>query len=136
MVAQIKRKAGITPLQFRTHYDTVHVPLLQSLFGVEFPLSHTRHYIARRAIAAPRSGTNSNDDYPAILYREGFKGSDVEYDAIAILVFRDNEHFNRFKDMFFQEDIQQKIRDDEENFQDTQYKMACALEEAVTTLGG
>jgi hypothetical protein len=136
MVAQIKRKPGMTPLQFRNHYETVHVPLLQSLFGIEFPLSHTRHYVTRLPLSeTQQSGTNSNSDFPAVRYREGFKGSNVEYDAISILLFRDLEHFNRFKNLFFEPKIQRQVREDEVNFQDVEYKLACALEEAVTTLG-
>lgn len=135
MVAHVKRKDELTPLEFRTYYDTKHVPLLKSLFGSAFPISHTRFYITRSSVLSPATGMNPNEAFPAVRYREGFRGSEVDFDAIAILVFRDNEHFNTFKEMFFQEDIQRKVKDDEKNFQDTGYKMACALEEPVVTYG-
>jgi hypothetical protein len=40
----MKRRSGITPHQFKEHFETVHIPLLKSVVGEDFPLSHTRHY--------------------------------------------------------------------------------------------
>ena len=123
LVAQIKRKATLTPQEFRNHYDTVHVPLLKSLVGPAFPLTHTRHYITR-LLESP---------FPPMRYREGFKGSEIEFDAISIMVFRNAEHFEEFRNVFFQVEVQKTMKEDEERFQDTEWKMACKVEEPVVT---
>jgi hypothetical protein len=123
IVAQIKRKPTLTPHDFRHYYDTVHVPLLKSLVGPAFPLTHTRHYITRLA----------ESPFPAVRYREGFKGSEVDFDAVTIMVFRDTAHFDHFREVFFRESVQKSMREDEEKFQDTEWKMACAVEEPVVT---
>lgn len=67
VLALIFRKPSITPDQFRTHYDTVHVPLLKSLVGDTFPMTHTRNYITRTSSASPPSSppTTTPATHPA-----------------------------------------------------------------------
>ncbi|KAH9897404.1 hypothetical protein F4778DRAFT_743465 [Xylariomycetidae sp. FL2044] len=42
----------MSPADFRHHYDTAHVPLLKSLVGPAFPLTHTRNYVTRNPAGA------------------------------------------------------------------------------------
>ncbi|KAI8935080.1 hypothetical protein NX059_007675 [Plenodomus lindquistii] len=123
MIAQIRRNQDMTPSEFRNHYDTVHVPLLKSLVGPAFPLTHTRHYITR----LPKS------PFPAVRYREGYKGSEVEFDALTIMVFRDTEHFKEFRNAFAEKEVQRQMREDGAIFLDEEWKMACAVDEPVVT---
>lgn len=43
----VYRSPELTPVQFRDHYENKHIPLMKSLTGHDFPLSHARHYIER-----------------------------------------------------------------------------------------
>lgn len=48
IVAFFWRKPGLTPQEFRHHYETNHILLLLDLFGPAFPKSHTRFYLPRQ----------------------------------------------------------------------------------------
>ena len=50
------RKPGLTPAQFRIHGEQIHIPLIKSLTGPLFPLSHVRRYIHRTKIAEEAGG--------------------------------------------------------------------------------
>lgn len=73
------------PAAFKSHYESTHVSLLQSIAGSHFPKVHVRRYVHRTESSA--SSTNDKD-YPATVLMGA--QSDFKYDAIAELVF-DNE---------------------------------------------
>jgi uncharacterized protein (TIGR02118 family) len=75
----VYRKPGMTPEDFKNHYENVHVPLVRDIAGPHFPLSHKRRYIQRTELP---DGT-----YPAIL----LSGSqeDFRFDAVAELTYKD-----------------------------------------------
>ncbi|KAI1855420.1 hypothetical protein JX266_000285 [Neoarthrinium moseri] len=88
------RKEGWTPEQFKDHYETKHLPLMQSIGGSLFPLAHTRRYLHREKTAAAEGEPTGNAYYPATVPMGS--QSDFDYDAIAELEFEDADHFQRF----------------------------------------
>lgn len=80
------RKPGTTPAAFKSHYETSHVPLVQSIAGDHFPKAHTRRYIHRTERSASATH-DDDDDHPASVLVGA--QSDFEYDAIAELIFDD-----------------------------------------------
>ncbi|ORX94172.1 EthD domain-domain-containing protein [Clohesyomyces aquaticus] len=102
----ITRKPTISPEEFKTYWDTKHVELLKSIAGDNFPLTHTRHYIARPA--------ETNGSWPAAI----LIGSqdDFTYDGIAELVFPDESAFQTFFGIVSAPEAAAKIAADEETF--------------------
>ncbi|KAF2468318.1 uncharacterized protein BDR25DRAFT_231806 [Lindgomyces ingoldianus] len=137
VIALIYRKPGLTPAQFRTHYDTVHVPLLKSLVGDTFPITHTRNYVTRTRTRsddmAPTSisSDSNNELWLPTLYRG--QPSDFPYDSMTVMVWEDKTAFERFCEVFYHEEVQEKMQDDEEKFIDRRFRMVCALEEPIVT---
>lgn len=104
----ITRKPTLTPTEFKTHWDTVHIPLLQSIAGEDFPISHTRHYIAR----PPQQ--NIDGTWPAAVLVGGQE--DFPYDGIAELVFENEKAFQRFMGKVSEPEAAARIAADEEMF--------------------
>lgn len=61
------RKEGMSFENFREHYETVHIPLMQKLGGKLFPISHHRRYALQTGPATP-------------------------FDCVAELLYRDASH--------------------------------------------
>lgn len=97
------RKPDLSPADFKAHHETSHVPLLQSLTGDHFPLSHTRHYIDRPA----------NDSSATVLVGTQ---ADFEYDAFGELTFANSGGFQTFVGIVGQAEAAEKIAADEEKF--------------------
>lgn len=140
VVAFIRRKEGITPAEFRKHYDTVHVPLLKSLVGSTFPFSHTRNYVTRTPIDDPSSsdlqegepsGNVKKGAFEPILYMG--QATDVSYDSITFMVWEDKAAFDRFNKLFSTEEVYGRIAEDNENFVDRRFRLAYAVDEPVVT---
>ncbi len=141
VVAHIRRRQDITPSEFRTHYDTVHVPLLKSLVGTAFPLTHTRNYVTRipnTSDATPptpdksqASGKVPGTEFAPIMYRG--EASSVDYDSLTVLVWEDYPAFERFLEVFSSKEVSEKILEDEKNFKDQSVKRIYALEHPSTT---
>ncbi|KAL2793193.1 EthD domain-containing protein [Aspergillus keveii] len=104
------RKAGITPAEFKTHYDTVHVPLIQSLGGDALPIYHKRFYLAR-----PLAGEDST--YPAAVVLGAQE--EFPYDCITEIAFENEEKFKEFFAKRMQPGIKEAIDADEEKFLDS-----------------
>ena len=77
----LTRKAGISHAEFKKHYESSHIPLLQQFGGEYFPKRHTRHYL------------QFNDDQPVVL--QG-KDAGSGFDALAEVVFDDENGFKNF----------------------------------------
>jgi hypothetical protein len=82
-----RRRQDITPEQYRDHYENVHIPLMMNLTGETFPLSHVRHYVKRTA-----DPSSTDVPFPAELLIG--EQSDFDFDAVAILTWRDIAHFD------------------------------------------
>ncbi|KAI1634903.1 hypothetical protein F4809DRAFT_616660 [Biscogniauxia mediterranea] len=136
IVAFIRRKEGITPAEFRAYYDTVHVPLLKSLVGSAFPLSHTRNYVTR----TPAGGSSNTDfqkdessakqDFVPVVYIG--QASDVNYDSITTMIWEDKAAFDRFNQIFSTREVLGQIAEDNKNFVDTSLRLVHAVDEPVT----
>lgn len=135
VVALLKRKDGMTPAEFRTHYDTVHVPLLRSLVGSTFPLSHTRNYVTRNPTGNPSpSGDVKQDDFLPVVYMG--QASDVNFDSVTVLVWEDKSAFDRFQQVFSTEEVYGRISEDEKNFLNPNLRLAYAIDKPVVTNRG
>jgi uncharacterized protein (TIGR02118 family) len=118
------RKPGLSPAEFKSHYESSHVPLVQSLTGSLFPKSHTRRYIQRADSA----------NHPATVL-VGTQ-ADFEYDAIAELIFDDEGAFQAFFACVSEAKAAEKIAQDEDKFLD-RTKMKVVIEgDSIVTYGG
>jgi hypothetical protein len=108
------RKSGTTPAQFREHYENKHVPLICSVTGNLFPLTHTRWYIQRSAGKA--EGTSRNADFPATVL-QGTQ-ADADFDAIAELTFVDEAAFQAFFEFYMNQEAAKELHEDEARFLD------------------
>lgn len=118
------RKPGISPAEFKSHYESSHVPLVESIAGSLFPKSHTRHYIQRADGA----------DHPATV----LVGSqaDFGYDAIAELIFDNEAAFQAFFARVTEPKAAEKIAQDEDKFLD-RARMKVVIEgDRIVTSGG
>ena len=134
IVIYATRKPGTSPSQFKTHYEKNHVPLIRSLAGDKFPLSHTRHYIAR---TPGENATNdpTNSGHPALT----FAGTqpDFDYDAFAILTWENEAKFQEFFGIVSAPENAAKIASDEEAFLDrTKLKIAAVDQTSSTARPG
>ena len=123
------RKPGTTPAAFKSHYESSHVPLVQSIAGAHFPKAHVRRYIHR----TERSASATDDDYPASVLAGA--QSDFEYDAIAELIFDDEVAFQTFFGLVSQPEAADKISKDEDMFLDRAKMKVVVLGDCVTTSG-
>ncbi|KAL5337429.1 hypothetical protein BJX70DRAFT_246322 [Aspergillus crustosus] len=122
----VTRKPGLTPTEFRTHYDTVHLPLIQSLGGADFPLSHKRLYLSR-----PDPGADNS--YPATT----IMGSpeDFPYDCITELTFVDEAGMRRFFRRRMEDGVREVVEKDEGGFMDSEKMKLVVLGGVVETTG-
>lgn len=85
VVIFITRKPTLSPEEFKDHWENRHVPLLKSLAGARFPLSHRRHYLSRDP-SAP--------DYPLRVLVGQLK--DFDFDAFTVVTFESETAFKEF----------------------------------------
>jgi EthD domain len=108
------RKPGVSPTEFKSHYESSHVPILQSIAGSLFPTSHTRRYIHR--VQGSADGGADNTSHPAtVLIGEQ---ADFEYDAIVELVFDNEAAFHAFSARISESEAAERIARDENLFLD------------------
>lgn len=124
------RKPGMDPAAFKSHYETTHVPLLQSIAGSHFPKVHARRYVHRT-----ESSASSTDDkhYPATVLMGA--QSDFEYDAIAELVFNNETAYQTFFGLVCQQEGGEKFAKDEEMFLDRSKTKVVVLGDCLSTSG-
>lgn len=106
------RKPGLSPADFKTYWETKHVPLVKELTGDKFPNSHTRHYIQRSAVP----GGADNTSWPAAVMLG--EQSDFDYDAWAVLDFDSKEAFEAMFAKISEKDAAERLGADEEAFLD------------------
>lgn len=90
----IKRKVGLTPEQFRAHYESSHATLVCELAGT--PPEYRRHYIQH----PPES--------------EG--GPIVDFDVMTEFVFNDREEFDRWIGKLYAPEAHERLAADEAQF--------------------
>ncbi|KAH8174506.1 ethD domain-containing protein [Sarocladium implicatum] len=115
-----RRRQDLTPAQFKDHYENVHVPLLKNLTGDTFPESFVRHYIKRDhdpdapKLPSCEAHGDGNLEWPAALLMG--EQSDIVIDAVAVLTYRDKEHFESNWAFFKDEEFVKIITEDEAKF--------------------
>ncbi|KAF2731795.1 hypothetical protein EJ04DRAFT_514357 [Polyplosphaeria fusca] len=107
----VTRKPTISSDQFREHFESTHIPLLQSITGPLFPV-HKRHYIAR----AERKGfgTTANPDNPPLVLRG--VPQDFDHDVVAELTWESEKLFHDFYKTIYESKAAAQLATDEESF--------------------
>lgn len=100
------RKPGMSPAEFMDFYDNTHVPLIKKQMGASFPLSHSRYYVKRQPGEANTA--------PVVFFGEA---SDVTYDVIALMTFRDEAHLLHFQSKYADPEIGGPIHASGQKFQ-------------------
>lgn len=103
-----RRRQDLTPEQYRDHYENVHIPFMKDLTGDTFPLTHVRHYVQR----------DGPPDFLAVLM-PGSNQSSFDFDAVAVLTYRDQAHFDANWAFFLNETTQKLIQEDEVKFSES-----------------
>ncbi|KAG9192123.1 hypothetical protein G6011_10857 [Alternaria panax] len=88
---------GLNLTEYAHHYDNVHIPLVKSLTGPNFPAVHTRHYFGGNPAFV-------NASYP------------VNWNSMATMEFRDQAHALTFLNIIGQPAAKAKIEEDEHLF--------------------
>ncbi|MCJ1381313.1 hypothetical protein MMC17_004423 [Xylographa soralifera] len=124
------RAPHVTPTEFKTHYETKHIPLLLSVMGSIFPKKHTRYYLPKHA--APTSPDNPTPTYVPTV----FMGTpeDFSYDVIAKLEFEDEKGFHAFFAKFMEPEVSRVLGEDEEKFVLRSMLRSVKVEDGVVTL--
>lgn len=118
IVVFLTRKPGLSPAEFKDHYENKHVPLLHSLGGPTFPLSHTRHYLARDP---------SNPEHPPIVVWGNPEGFD--YDAFVEVTFESEAALREFQKVM----VSPEVLEDEDRFTDRTKLRAVVMGETTVT---
>ena len=98
------RKAGTTHEEFREHYENNHMPLLKSIFGDAFPISHTRYYV------------KPDEQGNAVTFVGPQALNNV--DCYGLLVFEDEAHFGRLMETMGVPENGKKVQEDDHKFLD------------------
>lgn len=110
----LKRKAGITPEQFRKHYEEVHAPLASNYMPTA-----TRYF--RRYITAEANPTVGNV-------------TSLDIDVITELWFETREDFEKTMAIFASPEVRAIIAADEENLFDRDHIKLVTVTECETEL--
>lgn len=125
------RKAGTTPADFRAHYEEKHMPVIKTMAGEHFPLSHVRYYIHRTSTTTPGAGDTERNTYNPATVLMGSQ-ADFEYDAFVEMTFEDEKAFQTFVNILRQPENAKWIAEDEERFLDLEKKPTAVLGDVVT----
>jgi hypothetical protein len=104
------RKPGTSPVEFKAHYESTQAPLLKEISGPLFPLTHARHYLHRAGEANPDANN------PAIVLLGTQEG--IDCDSYPLLVWEDEDAFQKFFAALSQPEAAARIAADEEKFLD------------------
>lgn len=110
----LKRKEGLTPEQFRDHYENSHVPLGEKFIG-HLLTSFSRHYPGTMA-------DFTSDDWTTGRMGDGDAG--CAYDAISIYEFRDEEAIAEMATILARPEVCGALSEDERRFLD---RSACRM---------
>lgn len=113
VVLHANRKPGMTPQDFKSHYEDVHVPLVKQMSADLFPITHTRRYVSRPRESSTNPVNETNNS------AETSSPSGPGYDAIIEMVFENEETFHKFSSLLAHPDNAPKIAEDCALFLDT-----------------
>lgn len=114
----VTRKPGLSPAAFKDHYENKHIPLIQSLAGPIFPVSHIRHYLARDPV---------DPEHPPIVVYGSPEGFD--YDAIVEVTFENEAALQEFQKVM----LSPEVLEDEDSFTDRTRLRVVAMGETTVT---
>jgi uncharacterized protein (TIGR02118 family) len=117
LVFFFRRKPGMTPEEFRRHYETKHVPLAIRL--LPYFKDYRRNYIRHDESYRPRG-------------REATKQPD--FDVVTEITFENRESFDRMMQALTEPTIHSQIIADEEHFMDRSAHQMFFVDEEVTPL--
>lgn len=113
------RRPDVTPDQFRERMENVHVPIIRDVMGEHYPTCYTLRYVVRvDSGAGDRLGANTASkkrappDAPVVLVGSP---SDLGWDAMGEMVFRDELHVQQGLGTINSPDGQ-RVKEDEEVF--------------------
>lgn len=107
------RLPTLSPTSFRTHYETVHLPLVRSLAGEAFPTHHKRIYTARAAEPPHEAQTLPLPGRDPAQSKRFF-----DWDVVVEMSFETPEKMQEMLGAVMREDVAKKLREDEERFLD------------------
>jgi hypothetical protein len=120
MIFLLKRKAGLTPEQFRAHYENSHVKLVQKHIGHLF-VGYRRNY-PRFASLAPSGATAGSQPAPY----------DLGYDCVTELWLRDEAALTEVHSVFNDPAIKPILAADEASFLQPEATVMIVSEEVDT----
>lgn len=114
------RKPGITPAQFRAHYEQNHMAKIKEMSGQHFSLTHVRRYIHRTSIDPANTNNDEASERNSSTPATVLSGSqaDFDYDALVEMTFENEEAFKTFYGILMEPENAKWIADDEEKFLD------------------
>lgn len=127
----IKRKEGLSPAEFRWHYDNVHIPLVRALVGPTFPLSHTRIYVTRNRKTVVTTEDGKSSQYFSPVIHLGDPSADIDYDSVTMMVWENKMAFDRFNDALADPENMAQLLADTGKFADASKLIIYAVEEPV-----
>lgn len=110
----LKRKEGMTPEQFRHHYENNHIPLGETFIG-HLLTSFSRHYPGTMNDFASDDWTHG---------RMGAEDTGCAYDAISIYEFRDDAAVVEMTEILKRPEVSKALSEDENRFLD---RPACRM---------
>ena len=117
VIMYLTRKQGMSPAEFKSHYESNHVPLIVSIFGDLMPTLYSRRYI-ERSDEAPH-------DANVLIGQQ----TDFPYDCITELVFDNKQKLDAFNAVYYRPDIQNTIQEDEARFAQHDKLVAVKIED-------
>jgi hypothetical protein len=120
MIALFRRKAGVTPEEFREHYETRHAPLAMRLFP--YFKDYRRNYV-RHDLAHTRAGG-------------GDPLARLDFDAITEITFADKAGYDRMMRDMTDPAIKAEIDACEEQFMDRAATVVFLVDEETSPISG
>lgn len=108
----VRRKSSLSTAEFRHRYENFHMPLIKSLAGPLFPLSHTRQYT--QSVSGPAAGDG--------------------VDCVTEMRFETAADFAKFSELLVSADAAPKVQEDCDAFMDSSKTEVLIMEEAVRTI--
>ncbi len=113
------RRPEISPEEFISHLENIHMPMLKEVIGPHYPISYSlRHVIRVKTGAGDRLGATTSTrkaaepDDPVLLVGAP---NDLDWDCVGEMVFRDELHLQQGLAMINKPESQ-RLKDDEELF--------------------
>lgn len=118
VVALFKRKAGLTPEQFREYYETRHSVLSMTL--MPFFSDYRRNYI-RHDLGPQRSSAEAPK-------------SSLDFDVITEITFVSRADYDAMLQALSDPDIRRQVIDDESQFMDRSATLSYMVDECVSAI--